>query len=309
LIRRDGVETHRASIPPERAASLVSAHLHEIARGPDVPHISAALYDAIVRPIQPALRGVSTLVVVADAPYNRIAFSGLWDRSRNEYLVEHHALVAAPSATAYAWAVSRASLQARSPAGGAVIVQASSRTPTGEEDDPDSLAAVYPGAELRRGEAATPARLFVDVSEREVVHVSAPLVSNADFPSFSRLLLAEAANRKYSGAVLAQRVAEQSLSHARLVTLDVTAGRGPSGGEGVLGFVGALLVAGVPNVVGPVADLNVSRVERTWVEFHRHYAAGLSAHASLRAAQLSSLRASNRRLGPWATLAVFGSTR
>jgi len=42
------------------------------------------------------------VVIVADAPYDRVAFAGLWDRQRDRYFVEDHGVVSAPSATTYA---------------------------------------------------------------------------------------------------------------------------------------------------------------------------------------------------------------
>jgi hypothetical protein len=114
---------------------------------------------------------------------------------------------------------------------------------------------------------------------------------------------------KYSGAVFARSLSDSAPS-ARLVAIE----RGPGGSitpraEGAFGFAHALLASGIPNVVSPVADIEPSSVERTWLDFHRLYAEGTAAVESLRRAQLAALTASARRPGPWATLTVFGSTQ
>jgi CHAT domain-containing protein len=310
IVRRDRVDRHRATIAVGRASSLVASHLQEMVLGTAKPNTSGELFDLIFKPVESSLATTPHLVIVADAPYNRIAFAGLWDRSAGQHFVERHGLVAAPSATGYAWAVNRSQARAIGGPRAAVIVEADAGSEsTTPSPDRDSLRAVYQSATVRRGHDATPAGWFADAAAHDVVHVAARVMSNTDFPSWSRLVLSDAPSRKYSGAVFARDVADSAVLQARLVALEGRTPLSRADGDGALGFVGALLVAGVPNVVGAIAGVDAARVERTWLDFHRQYATGLTAAESLRQAQLSALRESNGRPGPWAMLTVFGSTQ
>jgi hypothetical protein len=109
--------------------------------------------------------------------------------------------------------------------------------------------------------------------------------------------------------VFARDVAE-SVARARLVAFEQ--GGSPdvsSHAEGAHGFARGLIAAGVDAVVGPVADVDASALEPTWLEFHRHFAAGTGAPESLRRAQLAALGDAGHQPGPWATLTVFGATQ
>ncbi|MGH9174752.1 MAG: CHAT domain-containing protein [Vicinamibacterales bacterium] len=281
------------------------------------PTISAELFDTVFRPVMPSLVGVRTLVVVADAPYQSVAFAGLWDRQRDRYVVEDRAIVAAPSATAYVWALARGRHVVGQGVREAIVIE----SPNGDvaesngsylrnDSDDGGVAALYARAEVRRGEAATAGRLNGETRDADVIHVAAPIYHNAEFPSLSRLLLADAPGQKHSGAVFAWDVADTELSQARLVTLEGRfEGRANSSSQGTLAFSRALLAAGVPNVVGLVAEVKAHSLRQPWLDFHRHYVAGMPAAESLRQAQLAALSDSNHRPGPWALLTVFGSTQ
>jgi CHAT domain-containing protein len=313
IIRQRAVLTYSPVVSADRAATLVASHLHEMKRATATPVTSGELFDILLRPAAHALEGTRTIVVVADAPYHRVAFAGLWDRARNRYVVEDYALTMAPSATAFAWATARSQQYPSDGPRHAVVFEAPSggSFPAAASRDHDhQLGAVYGSARLRRGETATPSRLLAGVSERNVVHVSAALMANDEFPVLSRLRLADEPGRKYSGSVLARRVGDEEVFRARLVVLetDVSQSTMPRA-EGHLAFARAVLAAGVPNVVSPVAEVKTSDVGQIWLDFHRYYAGGPPAAASLRRAQLVALRESNHRPGPWALIAVFGSAQ
>ncbi|HXG89726.1 MAG TPA: CHAT domain-containing protein [Vicinamibacterales bacterium] len=315
VISRDAVKAFSAPLTPSRSAALVAAHLHEMSRLNVLPTSSAQLFDTLLRPAARVLRDIENIVVVADAPYHRVAFAGLWDRSRNRFVVEDHTLASAPNASASAWASTRRAVQQGS-FRQAVVFESPNQQPdkamrTTGLDRQRKLATLYPAVQLRRGEAATPQNLFDDAAAADVVHVAAPIVTNDEFPGLSRLMLADHPGRKYSGAVVARHLAQApTASGATLVALETSAGDASAPPvEGARGFASALLSAGVSNVVGPVAEVNASDLDQTWLDFHRYYAGGAAAADSLRRAQLTALRESNHRPGPWALVTVFGSTQ
>jgi hypothetical protein len=311
VVRGDRVAAHAVDMSGTRATGLVAAHLHEMARGTAAPTVSGELFDALFRPVAAALADVAQIVLVADAPYNRIAFAGLWDRQRADFLVERFRLVVAPSASAYAWAAAHPRTAAPDPALRRASIVGADGAP-GVRSPMDALAEhlvlAYGPERVRRAEVATASRLGLEIATGDVVHVSAPVVANADFPGLSRLVMNDDPGHRYSGAVFSRSVAAAPV-HAQLVTLERGANqRLTVRAEGTLGFARGLLAAGVAAVVAPVADLELAPADKTLAEFHRNYAAGASAAESLRRAQLSALDESNHRSGRWATLTVFGST-
>jgi CHAT domain-containing protein/tetratricopeptide (TPR) repeat protein len=311
MIRRDDVSTRSVAITPDRAAALVAAQLDEMRHSRVRPAASAQLFDAIFQPVAQFLDSANRIVVVADAPYDRIAYAGLWDDRGDRFVVEDHGVVLAPNATAFVMSARRSARDRRAGDIQASIVTAAATPGSGHRQAAlaESLAGLYGAGRTNRTDAATAADLVGEVTTGDVVHISAQVVPNDDFPALSHIELADAPDRRYSGAVFGRSVAN-ARAHAQLVALE----GGPPGRitprtEGAFGFARALVAAGVLTVVSPVADIEPGSVDRIWLDFHRHYAEGTAAVESLRRAQLAALGTSDRRPGPWATLTVFGSTQ
>jgi hypothetical protein len=311
VIRRDRVHRHEAKLSPVSGASLVTAHLDEISRSAETASAAAALYDALLRPAESALAGMRELIIVADAPFDRVAYAALWDARQRRFLVEHHAIALVPSASAYVAALERRATAPLAPARRAAILD----TPDPERPFgsgarlADALTAVYDRADVRQIEAPTTAHLIDAVAGGEIVHVSAKAYPNSRHPSLSRLVLADAPGERYSGDLIAQRLTSIRRVEARLMALDTAAPR-PDVVAAVSGLdlARTILAVGVPTVVTQIMLGESQPLRSTWVEFHRHVAGGVAPAESLRRAQLQALGQLNRRPGPWATLTVFGST-
>jgi tetratricopeptide (TPR) repeat protein len=311
VITRDDVVVHSADLAASHAAGLVLSQWQEISQAASVPRVGAQLFDAVIRPVLPHLRRAGTVVFVADAPYRDVAFAGLYDRERERYLVEDFRLIAAPSASTFV----RAEAVHRDPRRGnerfAIVASASQSAPSlrVSPEVTNELASLYKSALVRSGELATPTALLTQIAEREVVHISTP-IAGGDSRERTTLVVADEAGRSYSGALSAERLAAAKTVRARLVTLDTRADEaGLARTGGTQEVARALLVAGVMTVVGSVGTPVSANLDRTWLEFHRRYAAGAPAAESLQRAQLTALGAANRRPGPWAALTVFGANQ
>jgi CHAT domain-containing protein len=281
-------------------------------RGGEAPRSSGELFDALFRPVSSALTNLTNLVVVTDAPYDRVAFAALWDRRRDRYFVEDHQVLVSPSATAYAHARSLDANPASAPQRRAAFITAPNVEAAITRSAPaaQALLTAYGAGRLRRYDAATASDLSREVADVDIVHVAAHVVANERFPSLSQIHLADDPGVKYSGSMLAREVGSSQPLRAQLVALEQGANNPLAPlNEGTLGLARTLLNAGVANVVSPVVSVEMATVEQTWLAFHRHYASGTAAAESLRRAQLMALNESNRRPGPWATLTVFGSTQ
>jgi tetratricopeptide (TPR) repeat protein len=308
VVTRDDVVVHSAEMTLSRAAALVSAHWQEISRQAE-PTVGAELFEALFRPVRRQLARVRTLAVVADAPYNHVALAALFDNTRGKFLVEDFQIVSAPTATSFAMNIRQSPMAPREANRVAVM-----NAPSGPVPPPDSaralvgeLATLYGEAQMQSGNSATPSEVLRQIAQQDIVHISAAVISAGD-GSPAALLVADEPGRKYSGALSAVQLASTKGVRARIVMLDATDKRAdPAASDGTQQLAAALIAAGVPTVVGQVGALPTGSLDRTWVEFHRHYAAGIAAVESLRRAQLAALTASNRRAGPWAALTVFGS--
>jgi tetratricopeptide (TPR) repeat protein len=309
VIRRDSVGVERVDITAERAASLVLSQLQELAQSSDSPGVGAQLFDIILRPRWRQVSDARTVAVVASGPYSHIAFAGLWDRGRSRYLIEDFRLVASPAVTTFVAGLERAPDPPRRRVAVLEDAQPSSAS-TQNATVARELQRAYNAAEVA-SVAATPSRLLTEMADRDVIHISAAAVGSGRQRSQSRLLVSDEPGRKYSGSISAAELATAPAVRAHLVTLQTDAADrsrlDTSDGEQQL--IRALLAAGVSTVIGRVGDVPHATLDATWVEFHRQYAAGLSAADSLQRAQIAALNASSRRAGAWATLTVFGSNQ
>jgi tetratricopeptide (TPR) repeat protein len=312
IITRDDVNVHSADLTASRAAGLVLAQWQELSQGASEPRVGTQLFDALIRPVWPYLRRTGTVVFVADAPYRDVAFAGLFDRVRERYLVEDFRLVSAPSASSFV----RSGPNRRDPRRGNERLAVVATNPSAStRDSPPAaviaeLGALYEASQVKTGESATARELLTQIAERDVVHISTPIAGLGDTRGRTALLVADEAGQSYSGALSAEKLAAAKGVRARLVTLDARpedAAVVHTGGSQEVAR--ALLAAGVATVVGPVGTPLAANLDRTWVEFHRRYAAGAPAAESLQRAQLAALGASKRRPGPWAALTVFGSNQ
>jgi hypothetical protein len=312
VIRHDRVFAHEAAISRARAALLVATQHEEMVRGDKDPKTSAQLFDAVLRPVSSALADAGTVVVVADAPYDRIAFAGLWDSARDRYLVENHRLLVSPSATAFANAAAARPAAPKPNTQRAAFVSAPNveSALTRSETTAAALQAAYGAGRMSRNDAATASDLAHEVAGADVVHIAANVLQNDQFPDLSHVAMADNPGHRYSGKVFARDLADLERRNVQLIALE----RVPEGPIGTdadqsSALTRSLVAAGVPFVVSPVVAVEPQRIERTWLDFHRHYAAGAAVADSLRRAQLAALSQSDRRPGPWATLTVFGSAQ
>jgi hypothetical protein len=306
LVRRSHVQRFAVAFTKAQSSALVAAHLDEIRRRIAVPVAGARLFAVLLRPALAGLEGIRTLTFVADAPYHRLAPAALWNEDRNRFLVEDYRVMAAASAADYLRGLDPAANSRRDRRRAAVLRSESAPRSV-------SLAAVttaYPSGEMRAPESATPKRMIENLLDRDVVHIAAPILSSAEYPAYSQLVLSDESGVRHSGLVSASRLAAVPNIRTELVSLE-------PGGTAHAGWDSrapqmiprAFLAAGVRHVVTPVAQFARDDIAATWMEFHRQFAAGSNAVDSLRQAQLAALSTSDRRSGPWAALTVFGAAQ
>ena len=282
LVTPASVDLVRRPVKRPEAIRLVARHRDEIDLEVQRPKASAALFNELVRSLTDRLKNVEHLIVVPDAPYYSVAFSALWDRDRDRFVVEDR------------------SVSVLSDVGSLLKLPATPMAP--------SRAAFVDVALPSTADAAF--AVWSSAPDRAVVRVAAPVRANNEYPGLSSVMFADAPGRRYSGLVLTREIAARDLSRLGLVILpDCTAGSDLDEGQGTLGAAAAFLAAGVPSVVATMWPIGESARTELFAGFDRQLRINPSAAAALRALQRNVLRSNGRRLGAWTGLVAYGVGR
>ena len=272
----------------------------------------AALYDRLVRPVAASLPDRATLVVVPDGVLHAVPFAALLRREDHRYLVEDHAIATTPSLTMFARSAGRAAAS-RAPA--SALVVGDPRAASGVAALPDAareadaIAAFYPERSLLADADATKAAFVSAAGRFEVVHFAGHGVSNDDYPSLSRLILA--GDGESNRSLFANEIAAMHFDRTALVVLAAcrtSAGR-IRRGEGVLSLARPFIAAGVPTVVASLWDVDDRATQAVFVVFHRALRDGAPVADALRAAQLAAMAQPDsviRNPANWASFEVIG---
>lgn len=303
------------------AASL-SAQAEAYARlvstpGSDEAEPAAALYERLVRPLEPHLGARTRLIVSPDGLLAFLPFEALRRREgeRAERLVERHEVVYAPSATAY---VALRTEHGSAPRGrGFVGVGDPAPPPHGPPLPPlpssaaevRGIAARYPEAErtVLLGAQASWARLSAALpappGRLAALHLACHAFVNPEHPRLSVLVLA-------GDDPLDLDTLHRLRIPADLVVLSACAtGKGRLlRGEGVLGFARGFFTAGVPRVVVSNWVIADDQAAALMLDVHARLRAGGGPAAALRAAKRQALAAGGAAAHPsaWAAFVLWG---
>jgi CHAT domain-containing protein len=306
----------------EDRARTEIANLHRAGESDDVPafqRASAWLYEALIRPLSGDLAEAQTLVLVPDDVLALVPFSALYDPRTRRYLVEERLVGTVPSASLYLKAAERLRALGKIPPTTALAVGAS--TPQREllsslpslphaEEEAKEVAALYPRSVLLTGSRATRAAVLAGINSSQVFHFAGHAVLNPEVPSSSFLVVAPDHATGDPGLLYVRDLEGRRLRSARLVFLAAcsTANGTITKSEGAVSLARFFLAMGVPLVIGSLWSVNDDDTQRLAVELHHQLRNGKSALASLREAQLASLRdlQSTRRLG-WAAFEGIGA--
>ena len=177
------------------------------------------------------------------------------------------------------------------------------------EREARDIAALYPSRQLLVDRDASKARVVELFGAYDVLHFAGHGISNDDYPSLSRLLLA--GEDEATRSLFAHEIAGFRLNRLQLVVLAAcrtSAGR-IRRGEGVLSLARPFIAAGVPTVVASLWDVDDRASHALFVAFHRALRRGLPVAEALRDAQLAALGDSDtvrRDPANWANFVVIG---
>jgi CHAT domain-containing protein len=296
----------------ERVRSALELRAEEAAVRPQL----TALYDLLIRPLQAHLSPTGMpLVVVADGEIAGVPFSALYDKSREQYLVEAHSMRFANSMRDAAHNDVRN--QVRDPT---ILLVADPAF--NEREHPDlarlpeavaetsAIAAGYRRTAMLSGADAKSGALQKALEEADILHFAGHAIFDSARPERSFLLLAAGPNRREADRLRAAEAQMLDLRHVRLAVLSACQTVGVRGGRatGFAGFAGALLSAGVDGVVGSLWRVDDRLTRALMTDFHTAYQSSGNGAVALRTAQLALLRSGDPDLQSPAAWAGFRYT-
>lgn len=235
------------------------------------------LYQQLVQPLDPVLRGYPRWMVVPFGPLHYLPFQALHDGSH--YLLERHEISYLPGAS-----LLRYCLEPRQAAEGLAAFGHSfdGHLPNTVQE----AAAIHQifGGELYTEAEATPAHFRATAGQRQVLHLAAHGNFRPDNPLFSGLALAD-------GWLTTLDIFSLRLN-ASLVTLSAcqTGRSALGGGDELLGLMRALLYAGAASLVLTLWTVEDRTTSDLMQRFYGNLAAGQRKGSALRQAQLACIR-------------------
>jgi len=304
LIRRGDVEVRRTPCRESDVSAHVARHRRSIAAGERRDAASAALFDCVIGPWWTDLHGTSTLAIVPDAVWQRVAWPALWERtSGRELITEVDSVVASSASVAVA-----AGSTGTATASGVLVVSSTSgddeHAPLpGAREEARAIARLHQDVRVIEGVSATPETFKAEAVTARVIHVASHAVDTPAYPLLSHLVLAGA-----EPSLFARDIARLDLSHTKVVVLAAcaTAGRRSIRGEGSVGVAWSFLTAGAPRVIATLDEVDDQASSRLFVEIHRELARGASpVEAVGRVQRAMAARAESPRV--WAGVTVIGA--
>jgi CHAT domain-containing protein len=282
--------------------------------------VARELYELLIEPLEPALRGRELLCIVPDGVLWNVPFSVLGPRPR-EALVERVAVFYAPSLrTLHArdavtpprgplLALANPTLgPAAAPAAPARLRDLPLAPLPDAEYEVRAIAALYPSSAVYVGAEATERVVKESAARHRVIHLATHGVLDGGSPLYSSIVLA--GSEREDGFLEAREIAAMRLdADVAVVSACELARGGVAPGEGLIGMSWALMAAGCPTSVVSQWKVASRSTAELMVAFHRELVGGRSTAEALRRAQLR-LRGQAQYRHPfyWAPFVVVGQS-
>lgn len=318
VLTKSDPQHFRLSISRAELSVLIERFRFQIEHGLSDQRTGGRLHDLLLGPLRQALEPGRTLLIVPDGPLEALPFSALVDTTTGRRVIADFPVGMAPSVTLLGLASKRMAERDLAPERLIVVgdpafneraVGRLPRLPDAEQEATD-VAQLYASAVLLTGGTATRAHFLAEIRRASVIHFAGHAVADGRFPARSFLLLAEGDEPDREGKVMPADIAALDLRHTRLAVLSAcrTAWGASDRGEGVMSLARPFLVAGVPQVVASLWDVDDAVTRRVLTAFHRRLGAGETVLDALRGAQLQMLEGAADRNASrsWAAFVVIG---
>lgn len=290
VVTREAATVHQLPIHPvavQRLARAVLAPFANVVAGQldfgraRFDHRAAAtLYDRLLRPLEPRLRGVARLVIVPDGPLHAVPFEALVaSRAPLEFVLDRWSV---------RYAAAPASLRSiRAPLAGRALVVTGAAPGADREGDLVS-AAWHGGTDRLAGAAASETRVRERAGRYPILHVAAHARSAASDPLASYLALA--ADDSSDGMLHYAEIVNAPARHALVVLNACETSMGEiRAGSGPMSLARAFLSSGSEAVIATRWPIGPSSA-RLAALLYRHASRGLDAADALHQARLEMRR-------------------
>lgn len=294
VIRRSDVRSFELASRPATLAVLIRKFRRELAsRDLRAPASARALDAMVLGPMRAALAGATTLIIVPDGLLWDLPFQALQSPAAR-YLIEDAAVSYAPSVT-----VLRDTMRLHAETNGARTVLALGNPGTGSDALPETAAEVTqlsriygPSSRVYLGREAREDRLKAEAPGYRVLHLATHGVLDNASPLYSHLVLARPEpGEREDGWLEAWEIMNLPLK-ADLVILSAceTARGRVAPGEGVIGLMWSLFVAGSPATLVSQWQVDSASTTALMVAFHQEWSLGHDGASKARALQRAAVR-------------------
>jgi CHAT domain-containing protein len=254
------------------------------------------LYEILFLPIADELTA-ETLVIVPHGVLHYVPFPALFDGER--YMIDGKTISYAPSATILHRALtSKAGGDGKPP----LLLGVSDPTIPYAQAEVESIAALFPNADVRVGERATIGGLMENEKRPAFLHLSTHATFRADNPLFSALKLAD-------GWVSVNDIYGMAGSAPLVILSACETGRSQAAvGDELVGLCRGFFGAGARSLVVSLWMVDDDSTARLMTRFYEELRAGRSVNRALRAAQLA-VKAELGHPYYWAPFILTGDIR
>jgi CHAT domain-containing protein len=317
---------HTLNIQSKELRTMAEAFLRSVAeRDLTVKQPARRLYDLLIKPAEPQLRGARKLYIVPDGSLWNVPFQALHQGPRG-YLLEQYAVSYAPSLGVLREMQRRASelkkgentlLAMGNPA---LSSETESKVRVTRRDEPlgplpdaekevNALGLLYgPHSRVLIGQQAQEATMKAEAGKFKVLHFATHAILDDRNPLYSHIILSRTDNE--DGLLESWELMKLDLNAELAVLSACETARGRvAAGEGIIGMSWALFVAGSPAAVVSQWKVDSARSSELMIEFHRNLLqnrGALSKSEALRLAALKVFRSSYNHPAYWAGFILIG---
>ncbi len=304
------------------------SHAKELAE--EIRKESEALYDILIKPVEPLLDSEKQICIMPDKALNYLPFNTLTPRGSDKRLIDDYHVSFSLSSTIYLLCSELARnkesgnsderiLSVGNPSFDREAVNSLPDLPSAETEA-RKVAEYYRPSIILTEDDAREGRIKTEMRKSEVVHLASHYIVDEKSPMRSRLLLArepdgDSQHQVSPGVLQADEIYntyKQRPSRTRLAVLSAcqTGVERFYNGEGMIGMSRIFIAGGVPLVIASLWPVDSDATTELMVNFHRYRKReGLSTIDALRLAQLDMTK-SHRYLyqqpGYWAGFIVIG---
>lgn len=270
---------------------------------------ASALYEDIIRPVEPVVARARQLIIVPDARLRSAPFAALYDAATRRRLIERFAVSVASSAASLEREVARTD----APSVAAIGLPSAGATPSLALPEVDreitDVSAIYRRAQTISPAAATLAALRSAGASADVLHIAGHTEQQPGGGEQALILNADAVGGNTRATW--KTIASLAPMHATVVVLAACETlRAPSSvATHALSLGEAFLLAGPTDVVGTLAPIGDRDARLLFAAFHRLIANGTRPADALRTLQQEAIATSAKDDSPAAWRAVGLLTR